>query len=207
MSQYYRIHPDNPQPRLIGHAVDIIEAGGVVVYPTDSAYAIGCRLSDKAALARICAIRQLDKKHHFTLICKDLSDISTYALVNNTDFRLLKSCTPGPYTFILKASKEVPRQLLHPKQKTIGIRVPDNLIMHALMEKYGEPILTTTLLMPGDELPMTDPDEIRERLERQVDLIIDGGYGGVDLTTVVSLYEGDIKLLREGCGDITALGL
>ena len=207
MSQYYRIHPDNPQPRLIGHAVDIIEAGGVVVYPTDSAYAIGCRLSDKAALARICAIRQLDKKHHFTLICKDLSDISTYALVNNTDFRLLKSCTPGPYTFILKASKEVPRQLLHPKQKTIGIRVPDNLIMHALMEKYGEPILTTTLLMPGDELPMTDPDEIRERLERQVDLIIDGGYGGVDLTTVVSLYEGDIKLLREGCGDITALGV
>ncbi len=207
MSQYYRIHPDNPQPRLIAHAVDIVEEGGVVVYPTDSAYAIGCRLSDKSALARICAIRQLDKKHHFTLICKDLSDISTYALLNNTDFRLLKSCTPGPYTFILKASKEVPRQLLHPKQKTIGIRVPDNLIMHALMEKYGEPILTTTLLMPGDELPMTDPDEIRERLERQVDLIIDGGYGGVDLTTVVSLYEGDIKLLREGCGDISALGL
>ena len=207
MSQYYRIHPDNPQSRLIGHAVDIIEAGGVVVYPTDSAYAIGCRLSDKSALARICTIRQLDKKHHFTLICKDLSDISTYALLNNTDFRLLKSCTPGPYTFILKASKEVPRQLLHPKQKTIGIRVPDNLILHALMEKYAKPILTTTLLMPGDELPMTDPDDIRERLERQVDLIIDGGYGGVDLTTVVSLYEGDIKLLREGCGDISALGL
>ena len=207
MSQYYRIHPDNPQPRLIGHAVDIIEAGGVVIYPTDSAYAIGCRLSDKTALTRICAIRQLDKKHHFTLICKDLSDISTYALLNNTDFRLLKSCTPGPYTFILKASSEVPRQLLHPKQKTIGIRVPDHPVMQALMEKYGKPILTTTLLMPGDELPMTDPDEIRERLGKQVDLIIDGGYGGVDLTTVVSLYEGDLKLLREGCGDISALGL
>ncbi len=207
MSQYYRIHPDNPQARLIRHAVDIVEQGGVVVYPTDSAYALGCRLADKAALARISAIRQLDKKHHFTLLCKDLADIATYARVSNSDYRLIKSCTPGPYTFILKASNEVPRQLLHPKQKTIGLRVPDNQIMQALMEEYGQPLLTTTLLLPGEELPMTDPEDIRLRFEKQVDLIIDGGYGGVDLTTVVSLIDGEIKLVREGGGAISALGL
>lgn len=207
MSQYYRIHPDNPQARLIRHAVEIVEQGGVVVYPTDSAYALGCRLADKSALARISALRQLDKKHHFTLLCKDLSDIATYARVSNSDYRLIKSCTPGPYTFILKASNEVPRQLLHPKQKTIGLRVPDNQIMQALMEEYGQPLLTTTLLLPGEELPMTDPEDIRLRFEKQVDLIIDGGYGGVDLTTVVSLIDGEIKLVREGCGVISTLGL
>lgn len=207
MSQYYRIHPDNPQARLIRHAVEIVEQGGVVVYPTDSAYALGCRLADKSALARISALRQLDKKHHFTLLCKDLADIATYARVSNSDYRLIKSCTPGPYTFILKASNEVPRQLQHPKQKTIGLRVPDNQIMQALMEEYGQPLLTTTLLLPGEELPMTDPEDIRLRFEKQVDLIIDGGYGGVDLTTVVSLIDGEIKLVREGCGVISALGL
>jgi len=207
MSQYYRIHPDNPQPRLIKHAVDILERGGLLVYPTDSTYALGCRLGDKSALARICALRQLDKKHHFTLLCKDLADIATYAQVSNSDFRLLKACTPGPYTFILKATNEVPRQLLHPKQKTIGLRVPDHPIMQSLMQEYRKPLLTTTLLLPGEDLPMTDPEEIRQRLEKQVDLIIDGGYGGVVLTTVVSLLDGELQLVREGCGELSTLGL
>lgn len=207
MSQYYRIHPDNPQLRLIRHAVDIIEQGGVVVYPTDSSYALGCRLSDKSALNRICSIRQLGKKHHFTILCKDLSDIAIYAKVNNSDFRMLKSCTPGPYTFILKATSEIPRQILHPKQKTIGIRVPDHLIMQALMEEYGKPLLSTSLIMPGEELPMTDPEEIRERLEKQVDLIIDGGYGGIEFTTIVDLHDGELTLVREGVGDISPLGI
>jgi len=206
VSQFYQIHPQNPQPRLISHAVDIIRNSGVVVYPTDSAYALGCRIGDKDALDRIRRIRKLDDKHNFTLVCRDLSEIATYAKVNNTVYRLLRHTTPGPYTFILRATSEVPRRLLHPKRKTVGLRVPDNTIAAALLAELGEPLMSVTLIMPGDDLPLTDPYDIREVLEHDVDLVIDGGYCGMEPTKVVDLADDKPLVLRVGKGDVAPLG-
>lgn len=200
MSQFFSIHPENPQLRLIRQAVEIVRAGGVIVYPTDSAYALGCQIGDKKALDRIRQIRQLDKHHNFTLMCRDLSELSAYAKVDNQVFRLLKTYTPGPYTFILDATAEVPRRLMHPKRKTIGLRVPGNPIALALLEELGEPLMSVTLIMPMDEYPLTDPYDIRDTLEHHVDLIVDGGYCGLEATTVVDL-SGDVpQVTRQGVG-------
>jgi tRNA threonylcarbamoyl adenosine modification protein (Sua5/YciO/YrdC/YwlC family) len=201
MSQFFQIHPVNPQPRLIHQAVEIIQTGGVIVYPTDSSYALGCRLDDKAAADRIRRIRQTDKNHNFTLVCRDLSEIATYARLDNSQYRLLKAATPGPFTFILRATHEVPRRLQHPRRKTIGIRVPDHAIVQALLTELGEPIMSTTLILPGEELPLNDPEAIREQLEHHVDLIIDGGPCGHQPTTVIDLVEGVPQLIRQGKGD------
>jgi tRNA threonylcarbamoyl adenosine modification protein (Sua5/YciO/YrdC/YwlC family) len=201
MSQFFQIHPDNPQLRLIRQAADIVRAGGVIVYPTDSAYALGCQIGDKAALDRIRRIRRLDDRHNFTLVCRDLSEIATYARLDNSVYRLLKHHTPGPYTFVLKATSEVPRRLMHPKRRTVGLRVPDNIITQALLGDMREPLMSVTLIMPGDELPLIDPYEIRELLEHQVDLVIDGGYCGMEATTVVDLADDVPMLLRAGKGD------
>ena len=203
MSQFYQIHPENPQARLIRNAVDIIHNGGVVVYPTDSGYALGCHIGDKTALDQIRRIRKLDDKHNFTLVCRDLSEIATYAKVNNTSYRLLRHTTPGAYTFILQATSEVPRRLMHPKRKTVGLRVPDNAIAAALLADLGEPLMSVTLIMPGDEFPLTDPYDIRETLEHEVDLVIDGGYCGMEPTTVVDLADDRPVILRAGKGDVT----
>lgn len=202
MSQFFQIHPDNPQARLVRQAVDIIRQGGVVVYPTDSAYALGCHIGDKRALDRIRRIRKLDDRHNFTLVCRDLSEIATYSRVDNKVYRLLRACTPGPYTFILKATSEVPRRLLHPKRKTVGLRVPENAIASALLADLGEPLMSVTLIMPGEEYPLIDPYEIREVLEHEVDLVIDGGYCGMEATTVVDLADDAPLVLRAGKGDI-----
>lgn len=204
MSQYFRIHPQNPQKRLIQQAAVIVLGGGVIVYPTDSAYALGCRVGDKAALDRICAIRRLAPDHQFTLTCRDLSEIASYALVGNSAFRLLKGLTPGPYTFILPATREVPKRLLHPKRRTIGLRVPDHPIAQALLEAVAAPLLTTTLILPGEAEPLTDPEDARIRLEKLVDLIIDGGPGDVETTTVVDLVGPEPVIVRAGKGDTTA---
>ena len=203
MSQYFQIHVENPQPRLIKQAVDIIKHGGVVVYPTDTTYALACAIGNKTAIDRIRQIRQLDEKHNFTLICRDLSDLGIYAKVDTTAFRLLKTYTPGPYTFILEASREVPKMLMHPKRRTIGLRVPNFPITQALLAELGEPLLTTSLIMPGDSEPMNDPDEIKDLLEKRVDLVIDGGISGLAVSTVVSLADGNIEVIREGLGDPT----
>ncbi len=200
--QYLVVHPRNPQPRLISQAVAVLRHGGTVVYPTDSSYALGCHLGDKAALDRIRRIRQLDERHNFTLMCQDLSELATYARVSNQAFRLLKALTPGPYTFILSASREVPRRLQHPRRKTIGLRVPDHPVAQALLESLGEPMLSVTLILPGEDLPLTDPEEIRERLGRQVDVIIDGGACGPEPTTVIDLTGESPELVREGKGDV-----
>ena len=201
MSQFFQIHPDNPQARLVRQAVDIIRAGGVVVYPTDSAYALGCHIGDKQALDRIRRIRKLDDRHNFTLVCRDLSEIASYAKVDNTVYRLLRACTPGPYTFILKATSEVPRRLLHPKRKTVGLRVPSNPIAEALLADLSEPLMSVTLIMPGDEYPLIDPYDIRQILEHDVDLVIDGGYCGMEASTVVDLADEVPLVLRAGKGD------
>ncbi|GAA5316789.1 MAG: L-threonylcarbamoyladenylate synthase [Candidatus Pelagadaptatus aseana] len=201
MAQFFQIHPDNPQARLIRQAVDIIRSGGLIAYPTDSAYALGCHIGDKQALDRIRAIRQLDKHHNFTLMCRDFSELSTYAKVDNQTYRALKNHTPGPYTFILEASKEVPRRLMHPKRKTIGLRVPDNAIALALMEELGEPLMSSSLLMPNEEYPPIDPYEMRETLEHHVELVIDGGYCGMEATTVVDMTGDYPEVIRKGCGD------
>ena len=206
MSQFFEIHPDNPQKRLISQAVSIIHDGGVIVYPTDSCYALGCHLGDKNAMERIARIRQTGPKHNFTLVCRDLSDISLYARVNNATYRTLKSLTPGPYTFILRATNEVPRRLQNPKRKTIGIRVPDNNVCQDLLGELGEPLMSSTLIMPGNDLPETDAMDIRELLEKQVDLIIDGGNCGFEPTSVLSISEsGEIEVNRQGRGDLTFL--
>lgn len=202
MSQFFQIHPENPQARLVRQAVDIIRAGGVIVYPTDSGYALGCHIGDKSALDRIRRIRRLDARHNFTLVCRDLSDIATYAKVNNTVYRLLRHCTPGPYTFILKATSELPRRLQNPKRKTVGLRVPDNAIVSALLQDLGEPLMSVSLIMPGDELPLLDPYEIRDLLEHEVDLVIDGGWCGMEPTTVVDLVDDTPVILRAGKGDL-----
>ncbi len=201
MAQFFQIHPDNPQQRLIRQAVDVVRHGGIIVYPTDSCYALGCDMSNKKAKDRIRQIRRVDDSHVFTLVCRDLSEISAYAKISNTYYRLLKSLTPGPYTFIFKATKEVPRMLQNPKRKTIGIRIPDNRIALALLEELDAPLSSSTLIMPGDEIPLTDPYEMRHLLEHQVDLIIDGGYCGIDPTTVVNLEEESPQVLRTGLGD------
>lgn len=202
MSQFFQIHPENPQARLIKQAVEIVRRGGVIVYPTDSAYALGCHLGDKSALETIKRIRKLDDKHNFTLVCRDLSEIGVYAKVDNQAYRILKSHTPGAYTFILKATSEVPRRLLHPKRRSIGLRIPDNKIALALMEELGEPIMSTTLILPGDDEPMTDPYEIRDLLQHEVDLVIDGGYCGFEATTVVNLTEDVPEVIRAGAGSV-----
>ena len=204
MSQFFQIHPENPQKRLITQAVDIVRKGGVIAYPTDSAYALGCHIGDKSALETIRSIRKLDDKHNFTLMCRDLSELATYAHVDNSVFRVLKMLTPGAYTFILEATGEVPRRLLHPKRRTIGIRVPDNRIALALLEELGEPLMSVTLQLPEEELPLTDPYEIRERLEHALDLVIDGGFCGFEPTSVVDLSGAEAVILRRGKGDLNA---
>ncbi|MEQ8517373.1 MAG: L-threonylcarbamoyladenylate synthase [Chromatocurvus sp.] len=203
MSQFFQIHPDNPQARLIRQATDIIREGGVVVYPTDSAYALGCQIGNKAALDRIRRIRRLDAGHNFTLVCRDLSELATFARVDNTVYRLIRNNTPGPYTFILRATSEVPRRLMHPKRKTVGLRVPDNAITQALLGDLGEPIMSVTLIMPGEDLPLIDPYDIRDTLQHDVDLVIDGGYCGMEATTVIDLYDDVPIILRAGKGDIS----
>lgn len=202
MAQFFSVHPENPQQRLIDQAVEILHRGGLIVYPTDSAYALGCHIGDKMALDRIRALRQLDKHHNFTLMCRDLSELATYARVTNADFRLLKAHTPGPYTFILNATSEVPRRLMHPKRRTIGMRVPNNRIALALLERLGEPLMTSSLIMPGETLPLTDPYDIRDSLEHQVELVIDGGFCGLEPTTVVDLTEEVPRVTRVGCGPV-----
>lgn len=202
MSQYFEIHPDNPQHRLIHQAIEIVNRGGVIVYPTDSCYALGCHIGDKAAMERIRRIRGLDEKHHLTLMCRDLSDISTYAKVDNIAYRLIKNITPGPYTFLLQATSEVPRRLLAPKRKTIGVRIPENQIALDLLEELGQPMMSTTLIMPEDEMAMTDPYQMRVLLEHQVDLIIDGGFCGLEPSTIVDLTEGQPVVLRQGKGNL-----
>jgi tRNA threonylcarbamoyl adenosine modification protein (Sua5/YciO/YrdC/YwlC family) len=204
MSQFFQIHPVNPQARLIEQAVQILRKGGVIAYPTDSAYALGCQLEDKAALERIRRIRRLDDDHNFTLVCRDLSQLGTYARVDNHVYRLIRNHTPGAYTFILKATGEVPRRLLHPKRKTIGLRVPDNRIALDLLEKLGEPMMSVSLILPGEELPLTDPYDIRESLQHELDLVIDGGYCGMEPTTVIDLSEDEPVIVRRGLGDASA---
>lgn len=201
MSRVLQIHPANPQPRLIARAVEQLREGAVIVYPTDSSYALGCQLGDKAAAERIRHIRQTDRHHNFTLVCRDLSEIATYAKVDNQRFRLLKATTPGPFTFILQATHEVPRRLQHPRRKTIGIRIPDNAIVRALLAELGEPIMSCTLILPGDDWPLSDPEEIEERLAHEVDLMIDGGPGQHEPTTVLDLTGEAPQLIREGLGD------
>lgn len=201
VSQFFQIHPENPQVRLIKQAVEIIRQGGVVIYPTDSSYAIGCAMGNKAGIERIRRLRQLDDKHNFTLVCSDLSQLGLFAKVDTAAFRLLKAHLPGPYTIILSATREVPRMLLHPKRRTIGLRVPQLPIAQALLTELGEPLMSVSLILPGETEPMSDPYEMRDVLERQVDLIIDGGYGGAEASTVISLVDGDPEVVRVGCGD------
>ncbi|MEI7064944.1 L-threonylcarbamoyladenylate synthase [Dickeya chrysanthemi] len=203
MSQFFYIHPQNPQPRLINQAVEILRKGGVIVYPTDSGYALGCMLEDKAAMERICRIRSLDQNHNFTLMCRDLSELSSYAYVDNAAFRLIKNNTPGNYTFILKATKEVPRRLMNEKRKTIGMRVPSNPIALGLLAVLNEPLMSTTLMLPGNDFAESDPEEIQERLGKLVDLVIHGGFLGQQPTTVIDLTESVPVVVREGTGDVT----
>jgi tRNA threonylcarbamoyl adenosine modification protein (Sua5/YciO/YrdC/YwlC family) len=201
MSQYFAIHSTHPQRRLLAHAADIVRDGGVIVYPTDSTYALGCHIGDKTALDRIRAIRRLDKLHHFTLVCRDLKELSIYARVDNSNFRILKHYTPGPFTFLLQASREVPRRLVHPKRRTIGIRVPDHVVAQGLLEALGEPMMSTSLILPDAQNAMSDPHEIRGALEKRVELIVDGGACGLTATTVVDLTEAPPVVIRPGLGE------
>ena len=200
MSQYFVIHASHPQQRLLRRAADIVQSGGLVVYPTDTTYALGCHLGDKASLDRIRLVRRLDKQHHFTLTCRDLSEVSTYARVDNANYRVLRRLTPGPFTFLLPASREVPRRLVHPRRRTIGLRVPGNAIARGLLEALGQPMMTTTMRLPGHDTALTNADDIRERLENTVDLIVDGGHCGVVPTTVVDLTEEQPLVTRQGLG-------
>ena len=202
MGQYFEIHRDNPQVRLIQQVVDILHRGGVAIYPTDSCYALGCLPGEKPALDRIIRLRQLDERHNMTLVCNDLSQISALARVGNAEFRMIKSLTPGPYTFLLKATREVPRRLQHPKRRTIGIRVPDNNIVDSLLGALEGPMISTSLILPGEDLPMNDPDIIRDRLLGDVDVFIDGGPGGLSATTVLDLTGDEPQLVREGVGKL-----
>jgi tRNA threonylcarbamoyl adenosine modification protein (Sua5/YciO/YrdC/YwlC family) len=204
MSHFLQIHPDNPQQRLIAQAVQIIRKGGVVVYPTDSGYALGCHLGDKQSVDKIRRIRGLSEQHNFTLICRDLSELGTYAHVDNTAYRLLKSHTPGPYTFILRATSEVPKRLMQAKRRTIGLRVPDNVITRALLDELNEPLMSVTMMLPGEELPLTDPYDIRQLLEHELDLVIDGGYCGMEPTSIIDLVDGVPQIVRRGQGDVSA---
>jgi tRNA threonylcarbamoyl adenosine modification protein (Sua5/YciO/YrdC/YwlC family) len=204
MSQLFELHPRNPQLRLIRRAVEILREGGLIVYPTDSCYALGCHIGDKSAMERIQRIRRTDRHHHFTLVCRDLSEIARYARVENWQYRLLKAHTPGAYTFILEATREVPRRLMNPKRRTIGLRVPDHPVVQLLLAELGEPIMSSTLLLPGDELPLTDAREIRERLQHDVDAVLDAGSCGVEPTTVLDLAGGAVSVVRVGRGDASA---
>lgn len=206
MSQYFAPHPVNPEPRLIRRAVEIIRNGGVIAYPTDSCYALGCHIGDKEAMERIRRIRRVDERHHFTLACRDLSEIGQYAKVDNVQYRLLRAHTPGSYTFILRATRELPRRLAHPKRSTIGVRVPGHVVAHALLAELREPLLSSTLILPDESAPLTDPQEIRAKLEHALDLIIDGGYCGSEPTTVIDLSEGEPILVRAGKGDPAPFG-
>ena len=205
MARLVELHPTDPQPRRIAEIVATIRSGGLLAYPTDSSYALGCHIGDKRAMDRIRRIRKTDKNHNFTLVCSDLSEISLYARTDNWAYRLIKSLTPGPYTFILQATREVPKRLQHPRRKTIGIRVPDNAIVQAILGALGEPIMSSTLTLPGDDTPLTDVNEIEARIGHQIDLIVEGGTAGVEPTSVIDLSEGSINILRKGRGDTTAL--
>ncbi|MFN9123010.1 MAG: L-threonylcarbamoyladenylate synthase [bacterium] len=206
MSQYFVIHPENPQVRLLRQAAAIVRGGGLIAYPTDSCYALGCQLGNKEAAERIRRIRQLEPQHHFTLVCKDLCELGRYARVDNRQFRLLKAATPGSYTFILEASREVPRRMMHPKRSTIGLRVPEHRIVVALLEELGEPLLSSTLQWPGDDLPVTDGAQIRERLERELELVLDAGSCGIEMTTVIDLTRDPPEITRQGRGSAAVLG-
>ncbi len=199
------VHPDNPQPRRVTEIVETIREGGLIAYPTDSSYAFGCHIGDKRAMDRIRRIRRTDKNHNFTLVCSDLSEISTYARVDNWAYRMVKSMTPGPYTFILPATREVPKRLQHPKRRTIGLRVPDHPLVRAVLQELGEPIMSSTLLLPGDDRPLTDPQDIEERIGHEIDLIIDAGPTGIEPTSVIDLSEDRVEVLRVGRGDVSAL--
>ncbi len=200
MARLLTIHPINPQQRLIDQVVQELQKGKLIVYPTDSAYALGCKIGEKEALNRMRRIRDLDDDHNFTIICRDLSEIATYAIIDNTAFRFLKAYTPGPFTFILRATREVPRRILHPKRKTIGLRVPENLIAKQILETLGEPMMTTTLILPNEKIPLADPHEAAEVLRNDVDIVIDGGYCGFETTTVVDLLSEDAVVVRQGKG-------
>jgi tRNA threonylcarbamoyl adenosine modification protein (Sua5/YciO/YrdC/YwlC family) len=206
VSQFFTLHPTHPEPRLIKRAVEIVRNGGVIAYPTDSCYALGCHIGDKSAMERIRHIRDVDERHHFTLVCRDLSEIGTFAKVNNAQYRLLKAHTPGSYTFILQATRELPRRLAHPKRATIGVRVPDHHVAHALLAELNEPLLSSTLMLPGDEEPLNDAEEIRNRLNHQLELILDGGACGVEPTSVIDLSGDEPILVRHGKGDVTVFG-
>jgi len=199
------IHPSDPQPRRVGEIVQIIRDGGLIAYPTDSSYAFGCHIGDKRAIDRIHRIRRTDKKHNFTLVCSDLSEISIYARVDNWAYRLIKSMTPGPYTFILPATREVPKRLQNPKRHTIGLRVPDHALVHAVLERLGEPIMSSTLTLPGDSMPLTDPFEIEDRIGHEIDAIVDAGPTGIEPTSVLDMTGGAVEVLRAGRGDVSAL--
>jgi tRNA threonylcarbamoyl adenosine modification protein (Sua5/YciO/YrdC/YwlC family) len=203
MSQLFHIHPENPQKRLIHQACEIIRRGGLIVYPTDSGYALGCHIGDKAAMDKIRRIRQLDDDHNFTLVCRDLSELSSYSRVNNAVFRMIKAHTPGAYTFILPATKEVPRRLQHPKRKTIGLRIPDNTIALALLEELNEPLMSSTMILPDEDMPMTDAEDIVDALGKQIDLVIDGGFCGAEPTTVVEFIDDMPEVIRVGLGDVS----
>ena len=205
MAIIIEIHPVDPQPRRIAKVVETIREGGLIAYPTDSSYAFGCHIGDKRAMDRIRRIRRTDKKHNFTLVCSDLSEISTYARVDNWAYRMVKAMTPGAYTFILPATREVPKRLQHPKRRTIGLRVPDHQFVRAVLEALGEPIMSSTLLLPGDDLPLTDPHEIDERIGHDIDLIVDAGPTGIEPTSVIDLSQGTVEVLRVGRGDVSAL--
>ena len=204
MSQFFKVHPVNPQRRLLRRAVEIMRAGGVIVYPTDSCYAFGWLIGDKQALERVRRIRQTQRDHDFTLVCRDLSDIATYARVENWAYRLLRSLTPGPYTFILRATHEVPKRLQDPKRRSIGIRVPKHTIVQELLDELGEPLMSSTLLLPGDSLPLTEAEDIQARVQDLVDAIIDGGACGVEPTSVIDLSRDEVTVLRKGKGDVSA---
>lgn len=207
MAQFFQLHPEHPQPRLIRHAVEIIREGGLVAFPTDSAYALGGHTGDAKLLKRIRRIRGVDERHHLTLMCRDLSEIAIYARVDNAQYRLLKSATPGSYTFLLEGTKELPRRVLHPKRKTIGLRVPDHPLVRALLEDLREPLLSATLILPGERLPLCDPEEIRDRLQHSVDLVIEAGACGPEATTVIDLTGGSPVLVRAGRGSLAPFGL
>lgn len=207
MAQFFSIHTDTPHLRLIRQAVTIVRNGGIIVYPTDSCYALGCHLGDKDAMNRIRTIRQVDERHHFTLVCRNLAEISTYAKVDNSQYRLLKATTPGSYTFILQATREVPRRMQHPKRNTIGLRVPDHPVVLALLQELDEPLLSSTLILPGDDYPLNDAEEIRSRLEHQVDLVMDAGSCGIEMTTVIDLTTDVPELIRQGKGSIEIFGI
>jgi tRNA threonylcarbamoyl adenosine modification protein (Sua5/YciO/YrdC/YwlC family) len=207
MAQLFSVHPDNPQVRLLRQAAQLIDHGAVAAVPTDSCYALACHLDDKAAVDRVRRIRRVDERHNLTLLCRDLTEIATYARVDNAQYRMLKQATPGPYTFILEATREVPRRLSHPSRKTIGIRVPDNAVTLGLLDVLGQALISTTLLLPGDEIPLCDPQDIRERLQHDIDLIVDGGTSGIEPTTVIDLTGKEAVVIRQGRGSLAAVGL